>query len=348
VCGDLKGHAISYFIPITAVALRRSWSRKQLAVAAITAIVTLLAPFALGNVSLATYVRLLAVTAGPGWFLPQNYATLLGWGVALATPICAFCVLALWRDHAAAIERFKTQRYLLLCTGVGFLGFLFPASRIGSGPHHVLPYIAVVLFLAVELVRSGVSVAWQRSIGGVVVNALAYSWLICVFGVGLWDARDLWWQTQPAQQKKGDDVIADLERLQATYGSRYTLVMGAGGDPGYPLTRYRPELAFKGSPIGIDPVALMDSKWAGVPPPDLNRFLDSLRNGPGPPKPVMWLIPKGDGPFSMSTWYKRPGNPWADDPLYEPDFKEQFARRFSALAGAPSVYFTLYVESRPQ
>lgn len=344
---DLKPHAIGYFVPIAVMALG-VFSPRQWAAAAASAVLAWVAPYLLSNVSLSAYARFLMMESKGRWFSLEEYQRVMAWSIAAAMPVCALWGLALFRNALLAREALEAQRRLIVATGIGFLVVLWPAARFGSGPHHLIPYFPVLLFVGVQVLRSGPPIGWQRSLSGILLYSVVCSWLTCAFGVGLWNAKDLRWETSreaPANQR-GEGILRNLRRIQATYGSQYILVMGSGGTGGYQTTWYRPELVFNASPIGIDPWSLMDFKLGGTKPPPLERFQQWLHDRDGGAKRILWLIPDGDPPFSMVTWYKRPDNPWADELLFDDGFRADFARRFSALPDDKQIpYFWLYAET---
>jgi hypothetical protein len=71
--------------------------------------------------------------------------------------------------------------------------------------------------------------------------------------------------------------------------------MGYGGK--YALTYYRPVLVFSGNPYLIDAVFEMDAALLGMKmPPKTLEILASCQT-------KIWLIPKGDVPFKLNTFY---------------------------------------------
>jgi len=341
VSGDLKPQAVAHFIPILVLAMRDRFDRRALAVCGVTTVIVALLPFALPNVSIVSYFKLVLL-ATKGSLSPVAYFGVLTSLVTLCFPLCLLGVWSVFLSPAATRESFRAHRVLIAATILGAVLLLPAASRTGSGAWHLLPYIPVILFVALELHRTGgLVLTWPSSAPGTVVQALLWSWLLCVGVVALGNARDLHWQTEPARNERGEGVIDDIHIIQAAYGDRYTILMGAGGK--YSTTWYRTELVFSGLPIGLDNCALMDFQGSGVGPPDLATFQAWLKSHVSPSKRTLWLVPREDVPFYLRSFRSLEFKPWANPELYPQSFKDDFAKMFPVRL-MPTRYFDLYAE----
>lgn len=344
VCVDLKPHAFAYFLPIVVIAARRAFDRRRFTIAAASCVVAALAPFVFPSVSLVTYVRLLML-AGKSGISMETYFAVWQWIVGLFLPIAVLVIWSLMQNRDAAVDSIaRKNRTLLLATGAGALMILPPASHPGSGSWHLLPYIPVVLFVALELYRSGgISLTWPRSTGGALMHAMAYSWLLCVFGIAMWNLRDLQWQTtKSGMNERGHAILADIRQIQTTYRSRYWILMGTGDDERYSDTWYRTDLVFKGSPIGIDSIATMDFYGLDAGP-DLHRLAAWLATRPGAHKSILWLVPKDQQPFSMHSFLAPDFQGWNSYRMYPQKIRDDFARLFPVRLPT-SAFFDLYAD----
>ena len=75
--------------------------------------------------------------------------------------------------------------------------------------------------------------------------------------------------------------------------------MGFGKYETYRMTFYRTNLVFEGNPYLVDPLAMMDMQLAGMDIP--SQTINALQSG----FIDIWLIPKGDDPFTLRNWYNK-------------------------------------------
>jgi hypothetical protein len=326
---NLKLHSAAYFLPLAVLTFQRKRWRGLLTAGTIGAAVFCM-PFMLPNISLRNYLMTLREAGAHGLSGVEltNCAsyTVSGCVCLLALAFCAFRGVGwssrqLGKDYGACI--------VALIGGMALV--CVPASKHGAGPHHLIPFLPLILVGArIVISRSDTTLAELGAFRQIWLTLLL-SWVACDYLSGAQRMR-LEWKPgiRPCQRAQG----ADLERVIERYGSRYVLLCGAGGDADYSATLFRPLLVFAGFPIGPEPGALMDRKRGGTPLPTLKQFLAQLRRGSQSGKPVMWLIPRGAKPFSLHTAYP------PQDRLFPPQFQEDFEKAFTRTAA--SVAFDLY------
>jgi hypothetical protein len=331
VCLNLKIHSILYFIPLLAYT-RRPMSVRHIALAIAALCVVWMAPFCLfRNISFPNYCVALKMGATHG-FDPWIYAGILRWCFLLAMPVGLITILAYIQDPDRVKHAFDKNKMAVFLIMLAFIFMLIPASKVGSGAHHYMPFLPIVFLVVTYLHRDGLVIHFNHSKSTLLVYACLISWTVCLFVFAGFKLRDMKWRLQSNSHFLGV-LASEIQEVLDKYGGTHVVCMGqAGGPQGggqYEFTYLRPLLVFKGMPIGLDPAVLMDRKKAGgtIPPADaIGKSLGTM--------PVMWMIPKGEEPFTLRTWYP-PG-----DDLYG----EQFRQDFSSLWGVSSQipHFNLY------
>jgi len=206
-----------------------------------------------------------------------------------------------------------------------------PASKFGAGAHHLMPFLpTLAVGVGTVLSRAGKlevpELIWKQ-----VLLIMLVSWLACCYTTASEGMRAEWKQ---AVVQSDPSRAEDMENVIETFGGKYLLLSGAGGDADYAATYFRPILVFAGFPIALDPGALMDRKQGGTKLPALGMLLaDVQKEGPSA-KPVMWVIPRGSEPFSLHSAYP-PG-----DGLFPPEFRQDFGNAFRSKTATR--HFELY------
>src|SRR5262249_33991368 len=124
--------------------------------------------------------------------------------------------------------------------------------------------------------------------------------------------------TQPPgdNQQRERQVQAELAEL-ATIVSNHrgqSIGVGSGGDKSYFGTAFRAELPATNGLV-LAPGAIMDMQQGGLELP--SATLDAMASG----ATAIWLIPKGDEPFSMKSWY-------SDQDLFGPELRRVFHEHY--------------------
>jgi len=328
VSTELKIHAGVYFLPLLWLAWRSGYRGRSWLVAGGCALTSAILPFvAFSNISLRNYLWTLAVASHHG-LSAHYYLPTLEYFFALCAPIAIAVILAYIQQPGKTMEILKSRRCFIGLILVEFLLVLPFASKFGAGPHHLLPMVIVLLLLAVELHEAGLRFDWSGSPVEAAGYALLYSWLACCLGFGFMRSyQNAAWMNGRTEWAKS--VTADVEKIRQTYQSSHVLLMGAGNKEHYELTFYRTGLIFQGEPIGIDPSALMEFSYAGYPTITLSK-LTAFLNQNYPHKKILWLIPKGDEPFSMDSFYSNVVNGEFGEhkPLYDDSFRADFKNAF--------------------
>lgn len=340
ICFNLKIHAPVYFLPLLWPAWLAGHRAKSLLTAMACSAVAVAAPFLIfPNISLQNYAWTLRNASAHG-IDPNRFLESTEWAFLLSLPIATLAVLAYLRNPAATAEKLKTLQPLLCLIFFTFLLLLPFASKYGSGPHHFLPLLVVLLWLAGEF--PPLIEPWLGGPGlvGIGVQALLLSWLSCGLAVGLTRSyQDAAWLNSNATWAQ--EINADLDAILAQHGQDSVVLMGAGNDQDYIYTFFRSRLVFAGMPDGVEPGPMMEFVAAGKHLENLAKLSANLDQA-YPRKKILWLVPKGNQPFSMTTLYAEVmrGNYTNKAPLFDAAFQRDFQKQFHRVESTK--YYDLY------
>ncbi len=317
---NLKLHAFAYFLPVLVTAAGQNWSRRAKIGGWVVAGVTALLPFLIfPQVSLAHYADWLRVASKHG-FGVEEYRGSLEWAAALAFPaLFAACILVV-RTEEFARRFLKGETAWLVALGLALLLILVPASKVGAGKHHLLPFVPVVMHFASRLASFSIVPFRFRGAGPVLATAVAFSW-IAGCSIAALHAANFIINTARADSAEAERAQDDLLRLRSEHPDAVLLV-APSDDATYRHIFGRFRLVADGMPAGIDPCALMDFARGKAGAVDLRELSDVLAAKAG--KQVLWVLPKAGEPFSMRTYYPPYGQLFSEN--VRADFHRDFAR----------------------
>lgn len=297
VCAGLaaavKIHGFLYFAPLGALlAFASLGSPGRIARVVVTGgiafVLAAAAPFLISGEGFAAFIRYNEVISGHG-LRPRMIALNGLGGLAILAPV--------W---AAVRGASPTQRRLLLIpllvtTAAVFVVVLIGAKP-GSGPHHLIPFVPVLLLI---LLQAGPSDAADKYQPAALVAALAAAilpttMLIITVASLLWNATTLRAQRLEAAE------------LAASYPSAE---FAPGADPYSPALMSRVEAANRGARLRFDAAAWSDLAFAGV-----SETHSLIIEGCKTP---FWIAPKGEEPFSTF-------NPKDGLPLFTSELRTTF------------------------
>lgn len=324
---NVKAHAGAYLLP-AAVLLLEQHGWRWVVAAVLGALVVLAAPFALfSDVSTVGYIHTMLTAAHPGldWhaFLDRVEQMLIF--QALPTLMVLLVV-----EHPLA--HFRRDRFYLAALGVSTAVVLLVASHPGAGKVHLVPLSISLVFWLAAVMRDDFawSTLWaqrgRRARVRTWVALLLFIDLVCtVIPVNLRMVKLI----HAGQQTNG--AVEDLHEIMLHYPDR-TLAMGYGTTQHNEFTWYRPLLVFAGNPYLIDESSMGDLELAGWDLPQAT--LDALADC----KVDIWLIPKGDPPFVLSSSL-------GFAHLFSQRFRDAFLAHYQRRA--QSQYYDLYFCKRP-
>ena len=293
---DIKVYAFAFFFMAIAVAWRTHKSPALWVAAAVAAILTLFAPFAAPSISLGHYVATLRMMDEGRRFMDSLALQNLEWGVVLS--IIALAPLLIETRKSPETEAALWGNGDLL--GALLLSFLVvshPAGLEGSGPHQLLPFIPVFIYLAAHL-RASTASSTTRT----------WNWPGLALTLSIVLFVEFYALLQGIRQPKSFEPTealarARLEDIGRIFQSKMPCVLlnAAGSDDTRENESYRAILVFNGMPIGIDATPTMDYESLGYPEPDLADFVARLQAKYH--EPIVWICPKGTVPFSETSYF---------------------------------------------
>ena len=324
----LKFNSFLYFLPVAVIAAKNGFGWRTLITVALIAAAVALLPFAIfPQISLWNYLAILGVAGvrGSGFL---EYRLTWEWFVTVSTPVWGPLIFSLLATSKPA-ARMDSKVYLASIF-VGFAVILMFASKVGAGPHHLLPFIPGILLFAAEQTNHGIRFCWRSNLLSVIGYALCFSWLTSCVLVAFRSAYAI--STDSIRQEpEARAAIRDLQQIIDQHRS-LTLLGGAplGGTDVH--GSYHLQLVFSGMPPGINPPMQMDYQLGGLVETDLLKLEEELEEKYH--RPIAWVVPKGALPIGMKTAYQ------PDRPIFSAKFHQDFAARFEKTES--SAFFDLY------
>ena len=253
--------------------MQRDGIRAPIVIGVVAALVLALPFMDAGAVSLGNYLAWLQAAGGHGLsrvMFVQN--AMFGAFALLPALLLLLCQPALLWQHKWV-------------AGAGLLGYglvLIAASKPGSGPHHFLPFLPALGFLAAVAV-----VECRRRLqqgGGVLVIAGLAAFMLAA---AVKASFALYYGVPVVRsQYAATELVQELEQVATRYPER-SINMGYGDGSRYTHTFVRNQLAYQGQPYLVDASALMDFQLSGIAIPDAT--VDALLADTA----AVWLNPPG-------------------------------------------------------
>jgi hypothetical protein len=334
ICVAAKITGGLYFVPLFVMLYRRHGIP--------TTAITLLGagffaclPFAWPAVSIPNYFLWLREAGRhplAGFEVVRNVKTLVTFSVPIA--------LLFWRlyerDRQAFFNYIREEKLFLLSLAASIGLMSVTASKLGSGEHHYLPFYPLLGYLCCDLHRRAETV-----LGGIGRSSLraSVSILLCFWLVARVGTRDAWGWTLTGPhvldgRKSAAEVTRDLQEIMRSHPGE-VIEMGYGDNLGKAseVTYLRPLLVFAGNPLTVDEAALDDMELSKLAMPQSTiAYVQSCQT-------QIWLIPKGERPFLLPSFYDDLGSPMIRD-IFGNAFREVFFARYQKRE--TSTYFDLW------
>ena len=291
----MKLHAGVYFAPVVVFhCLNEKRVLKTFAAMAVVGLAVVLLPFAFSVFSLSAFAEWIVLHAkkdNPIEFVSK----FVRYGAIYAAPVLFYLAVRRWSGKRIASAEKAYFWVFVAC----LVAVLFPATKTGAGTHYFVPFLAV---LVDQILRHAGRVRKHKLKVWGTAGVLAAVILIVGVPVQKRFFRALHWQ-QVA------DVQSEIRAIMAAYPER-TIEMGIGQDlRTYPRTFYRTLLVMAGHPYTIDGPAMELNKWKVPLSEDLLAMVRGCNTD-------IWLIPKGESPFTMIGYYGAP--------MLDPSFADAF------------------------
>ncbi|MBW4524808.1 MAG: hypothetical protein KME18_06375 [Phormidium tanganyikae FI6-MK23] len=327
---NLKITAFLHFIPIYVLLLYRFRLGSVLISSVIALFVSALPYLIFPQISFTNYwtwlqqVRLKGIKSEQ---IPKN----LLWTGFVAMPV-AIALLQSLSTHFDSFKRWLPKHSLYCITLI--LGVVVNAvisSTRGALENNMLPFVPLLVYLAIELFHLSDSKSPihggfrgqkspetqrenRRSMNFLtslrLSAAIAFTLSICL-AVYSTEAKFI----DRMITAPGHDAIADLDRVMLANPNR-TIGMGYGA-VSYQLSTYRPQLVFAGNPYLLDSASLMEMQASG-----LNNTPESTLNALRTCQTDIWLVPKGNPPFQVYSYYP------PLQKLFSDEFRKTFAEHY--------------------
>jgi hypothetical protein len=210
-----------------------------------------------------------------------------------------------------------------------------PASAIGAGQGHFLPFIPLVLLSFKDVWMHDADPKWRLS-PRLIWRTPVYAILAACALVSMQTAFRIV-QKRLELDKLATACNAQLREIIARHRTS-TILMGTAGDADQFPAIFRYELVFAGNPIALDAAVVSDYQAGGVSEPNMPRLLAEI--GSRDARPICWLLPRGGAPFSGSNFYD------GIRPIYSEKFRRDFADRFELRES--TTLFDLYFAKKDQ
>ena len=291
----MKIHAGVYFAPVVIFhCINENRGFKTFAGMAVVGLILVLLPFAFSVFSLSDFYDWIVYHTQKESELSFVGKFARHWFI-YATPLLFFLASWRWSDKRLAWAEKAYFGVFFAC----LILVIYPAAKVGAGTHYFFPFLAVLIDL---ILRHGQRVLKHQAKVWSLFGVLTAAILMVGVPVEKRFFRALHWQEVA-------DVQSDIRAIMAAY-SGGSIEMGIGQDiKTYPRTYYRTLLVLAGHPYTIDAPAMEMNMWK-VPLTD--ELLSMLRDC----KTDIWLIPKGEKPFTMIGYY--------GPPMLDPSFGDAF------------------------
>jgi len=283
----MKLHAGVYFAPVVIFhCLNEKRGFKTFAAMAVVGLIVVLLPFAFSVFSLSAFTEWIVMHAkksSPGDFASK----FVRYGAIYAAPILFYFAARRWSGRRIA----SAEKVYFWVFAACLVAVLFPATKAGAGTHYFYPFLAIVVDLVLRhagRIKKKETVVW--SVAGVLAA------VILIVGVPV---QKRFFRALHGQQVTA--IQSEIRAIMAAYPDR-TIEMGLGEDVRtYPRTFYKTLLVLGGHPYTFDAAPAMEmNKWKVPISDDLLAMLRGCNTD-------IWLIPKGELPFTMIGYYGAPG-----------------------------------------
>jgi hypothetical protein len=327
---NLKIYSIVYFFLPLACVWRRDKSVGSWTLAGLTTVLIAALPFAMPNISIVDYLRIVEMDSHTSF---RDYSAMqyFEWCILLSMIGFSPLFIHLWTtNETMASLRRNCDLWCSLVLSLVLLGY--PCCKID--PHHLMPCVLVVTFLAACLFADISSRPFLDRSPHLIPFSMVLS--VAVFtglNVAVQDISQV-------KQSKPKELLAveQIQDIVQIYRAKMPcILLNASGDVGRTQDPYfyRSILVFNGMPEGIDTTASMDYKAFSGREPNLDAVVEEIRSTYH--RPIVWICAKNTIPFSLTSYFTPQG------PVFSDKFLNDFHREFK-LSGH-SACFDLYEQT---
>ncbi len=305
---NLKITAFLHFIPIYVLLLYRFGLISVLISTIATLLITALPYLIFSQISFTNYwtwlqqVRLKGIKSEQ---IPKN----LLWTGFVALPVAIALLQSLFTNFDSFKRWLPRNLFYCITLIIGVVVNAVISSTRGALENNMLPFVPLLVYLAIELFQ--IPLKRSRIIAPISLSAAIAFTLSIGLAVYSTEVKFL----DRMITAPGHRAIADLDRFMAANPHR-TIGMGYGA-VSYQLSTYRPQLVFAGNPYLLDSASLMEMQASG-----LNNTPESTLNALRTCQTEIWLIPQGNAPFQVYSYYP------PLQKLFSDEFRKTFAEHY--------------------
>lgn len=320
---NLKVHAFLYILPVLILHFNRT-NLNTVVLTCAGSVIFAMAPFLYSRISFSDWMAGLQLGGSEGLGRLELLAN-VQWLAFFWLPFPAVMLICQRANPAAFAEMFARRKV--------FLGVLFGSmvltgligSKVGSGPAHFSPFIpllvyAFCLFLEKETFggKAGMDFIGQAARACIAAFCAAALFLAAHQQFRFLTAMG----TINAQTEAVDADIAEVMRIC----DGKTVSMGYGSNATFFLSQQLLPLVFANNPLCFEFSAMQGFHDKGLSDKGREVISNKLVN--------IWLIPRGDQPFTIRSFYQP--NPL----LFDDDFRASFGKNYQR--SGTSRFFDIY------
>ncbi len=327
ICGVALGVAagakitgVLYFLPYVAWFFERDGIKAPFVIGFTALLITALPFLAPESVSLTNYVAWLQAAGGHGLSKSIFVQNAFFAGFALLP-------LLMWLIKKPAL--LWQHKWIALASMLAYGLVLIAASKPGSGPHHFMPFLPALGFVAALAVASGhhkgasAAVFWAP-LGAFLAAAAIKTGFALFYGLRVLGSHDL-----------DAGLVQEMDQVIEQHPNS-NIYMGYGDGSRYVTTFVRNHLAYRGYPYLVDASAVMDFQLSGINIPQAT--VDALLADAS----AVWLVPVGQEPFTLVSWYYRD----TGGRVFDENFRAAFVKNFAVSSATE--HYDVYTRRGPQ
>lgn len=299
--------------------------------------------FLIPNISLANYRHELMLASRHGishGLLAYNVIVFVRW---FALPLVAAWWYLYSADRILAREYVRRRGAFLALLLVSSADVVLTGAKYGAGDWHLTPLTLPFALLIAEMVAE----APTPALGSYARRIAPAIWVFVSLGVHgaerIGDAvHTRYYNAFMAYDYDFHRLRREMLEVQAEH-PHDTLQVGVSGGPEYTATWMRYLYIVRGQPLFLDPNTRTerDASYVPITPAVMSAFTACRIS--------LWLIPRGEAPFSMGTGYANAQrgsvHPMADPHMYPEPFPSIFASHFHKIGSTAD--FELWACNRP-
>ena len=312
---NLKVFAIFYFLPVYALLYWRTGVYYTL-ISLLGFLVVATAPFLyLPQVSFENYIIWLRKVSNQG-LGPRQLIRNIGWIIYICIPIIVSFIHLFFTDKNKFNQFIQRNRIYINSLIVSVIAIVIIGSKPGSQENNLLPLIPSLTYFFIITLAMVKEVTKERSTSEnrskylyLIVASTSLAWLASALLIAIPNEAGFISKLISSPQ-----AINDINTVVKSYPGK---TIGMGYSKSYELSFYRPFLVFLGHPYLLDAASIMEmqqSRSEPIPP----ATLAALRAC----QTKIWLIPKGEPPFQLSSYYP------PSKQLFNDEFKTVFLDKY--------------------